>query len=87
MPRSSQRSASLGEGQARLQENGRFALVSVHPGYTVEDIVDSTGFDFDIPDVVPESKEPDADTLALIRGPVAENIRGLYPVFADKVFA
>ena len=68
-------------------EKGRFALVSVHPGYTVDDIVDSTGFDFDIPDVVPESKEPDADTLALIRGPVAENIRGLYPVFADKVFA
>ena len=68
-------------------KKGRFTLVSVHPGYTVDDIVESTGFDFDIPDVVPESAEPDAETLALIRGPVAEQIRGLYPVFADKVFA
>jgi glutaconate CoA-transferase, subunit B len=68
-------------------EKGRFTLVSVHPGYTVDDIVESTGFDFDMPDDVPESAEPDAETLALIRGPVAEQIRGLYPVFADKVFA
>ena len=66
---------------------GRFTLVSVHPGYTVDDIVQSTGFDFDMPNDVPQSKEPDAETLALIRGPVAEQIRGLYPVFADKVFA
>jgi glutaconate CoA-transferase subunit B len=68
-------------------EKGRFTLVSVHPGYSVDDIVESTGFDFDMPDDVPVSAEPDAETLALIRGPVAEQIRGLYPVFADKVFA
>jgi glutaconate CoA-transferase, subunit B len=65
---------------------GRFTLVSVHPGFTVDDIVESTGFEFDFADEVPVSHEPDEETLALIRGPVAEQIRGLYPVFGDKVF-
>jgi glutaconate CoA-transferase, subunit B len=65
---------------------GRFTLVSVHPGYTLQDILDSTGFDFDYVEDVPTSVEPDDQTLSLIRGPVAEQIRGLYPVFADKVF-
>lgn len=68
-------------------KKGRFTLVSIHPGYTLDDIESSTGFEFDKPDNVPVSAEPDAETLAMIRGPVAERIRGLYPVFADKVFA
>jgi hypothetical protein len=52
----------------------------------LQDILDSTGFDFDYAEDVPMSVEPDDQTLSLIRGPVADQIRGLYPVFADKVF-
>ena len=29
--------------------NGRFALASVHPGHTVEEVVENTGFNFEMP--------------------------------------
>ncbi|HBT43509.1 MAG TPA: CoA synthetase, partial [Rhodospirillaceae bacterium] len=32
---------------------GRFRLESVHPGHSVEEVRDNTGFDFDVPDSVP----------------------------------
>jgi len=64
---------------------GRFQLESLHPGVTLEEVHDNTGFDFDVPDAVPQSPPPDAQTLALIRGPVARDIAGPYPQFAASV--
>ena len=64
----------------------RFRLRSLHPGHTLEEVLDNTGFDFDRPESVPETPIPDAETLALLRGPVAERIAGPYPVFAREVF-
>lgn len=65
----------------------RFRLESVHPGHTVEEIREQTGFEFDIPDgEVPETPVPDAASLATIRGPVAEEIAEIYPAFAARVF-
>ena len=32
--------------------NGRFTLVSVHPGHTVEEVIENTGFEFDAPATV-----------------------------------
>ncbi len=64
----------------------RFRLESVHPGYTLTDIAENTGFDFDHDDVPAETPEPDAATLAAIRGPVAEEIAKSYPKFAERVF-
>ncbi len=29
--------------------DGRFTLASVHPGHTVEEVIENTGFDFDRP--------------------------------------
>lgn len=68
------------------KERGRFRLESVHPGHTVEEVADNTGFDYDRPDRVPETPAPDAATLALIRGPVAAEIAETYPRFAARVF-
>lgn len=65
---------------------GRFALESVHPGHTAEEIAENTGFAYDVPASVPETPVPDAATLALIRGPVAEQIAEIYPAFAERVF-
>jgi glutaconate CoA-transferase subunit B len=65
---------------------GRFRLESVHPGHDVEEVTANTGFDFDRPAEVPETPRPDAETLALIRGPVAREIARTYPRFAARLF-
>ena len=65
---------------------GRFRLRSVHPGHTLEEVRDLTAFDFDAPDAVPVTPAPDAHRLALLRGPVAEQIADTYPAFARQVF-
>jgi glutaconate CoA-transferase subunit B len=64
----------------------RFRLESVHPGHAVEDVVENTGFDFDRPDDVPITQAPSAETLALMRGPVAPQLAEVYPQFAERVF-
>src|ERR1700681_4759938 len=51
--------------------NGRFTLVSVHPGHTVEEVIENTGFDFDRPASVPETLAPTPATLKLLRETVA----------------
>lgn len=63
----------------------RFRLRSVHPGHTVEEVRDETGFDFDCPSGVPTTPYPDAATLALIRGRIREEIGETYPKFAASL--
>jgi glutaconate CoA-transferase, subunit B len=64
-----------------------FRLQSVHPGHTVEEVVANTGFEFDLPDEVPETPAPSSETLALIRGPVGAAIAETYPRFAAETLA
>jgi glutaconate CoA-transferase subunit B len=68
------------------RERRRFRLDSVHPGHDLDEVIANTGFDFDHPDAVPETPPPDAETLALIRGPVAHEIARTYPRFAERLF-
>jgi acyl CoA:acetate/3-ketoacid CoA transferase beta subunit len=42
-------------------------LRSVHPGVTVEEVVEATGFALVVPEDVPESRLPTAEELRLIR--------------------
>lgn len=42
-------------------------LQSVHPGVTVEEVRAATGFDLAVPGLVPETPEPTADQLRLLR--------------------
>jgi len=64
----------------------RFRLASVHPGHTVEEILDNTGFEFDRPEIVPMTPSPDAATLRLLRETIAPELSTLYPHFAARVF-
>lgn len=64
----------------------RFRLDSVHPGHSVEEVRDKTGFDFDRPDHVGETPAPDAETLRLLRERVAPELAEVYPQFTAKVF-
>ena len=68
------------------KERRCFRLQSVHPGHSIDEIVEHTGFDFDRPDRVPETPAPDAQTLRLMREVVAPELAEVYPQFAEKVF-
>ncbi len=45
----------------------RMRLVSVHPGVTVEEVRDATGFDLIVRDPVPTTVAPTPDQLAIVR--------------------
>lgn len=63
----------------------RFRLVSVHPGHSLEEIRDNTGFDFECPDEVHETAAPEPGLLAAIRGPIRDEIAETYPRFAAQL--
>ena len=64
-----------------------FRLQSIHPGHTLEEIYEQTGFNFDVPDgQLPNTPIPDADTLTILRGSVAEELSEIYPAFTARVF-
>ncbi|WP_424812670.1 CoA-transferase [Roseococcus sp. YIM B11640] len=67
-------------------DRGRFSLASVHPGETVESVREMTGFTFDIDGDVPETPEPTAEELALLRGSVCDEMMETYPDFCARVF-
>jgi glutaconate CoA-transferase, subunit B len=69
------------------RESGRFRLHSLHPGHAIQEILTSTGFEFDVPEAVFETPVPTPETLALIRGPVGAAIAETYPRFAAEVLA
>ncbi|MGE0799146.1 MAG: CoA-transferase [Lautropia sp.] len=65
----------------------RFGLTSVHPGHTVAEVLEHTGFEFDIPDAGPaQTRLPDAATLSVLRTDVPRHIRGTYPQFTERLF-
>lgn len=68
------------------REAGRFTLKSLHPGVTLEEVRDNTGFDFDAPEQVPETPAPDAALLEELRGTVSHKIADPYPKFAERVW-
>jgi glutaconate CoA-transferase, subunit B len=66
--------------------DGRFTLASVHPGHTLEEVVENTGFEFDRPESVPETPAPTPETLKLMREVIAPQLAEVYPQFAAQVF-
>jgi len=66
--------------------DGRFMLASVHPGHTLEEVVENTGFEFDRPRSVPETPAPTPETLKMMREVVAPQLAEVYPQFAAQVF-
>ena len=64
------------------RERARFRLESVHPGHTVDSVVENTGFKFDMPQSVPTTPNPEPIMLNLISDTVSHQIAELYPKFA-----
>ena len=67
-------------------DRARFSLESVHPGETVESVRDATGFAFDVTGDVPFTPDPTAEELALLRGPICDEMLETYPEFCARVF-
>jgi glutaconate CoA-transferase subunit B len=64
----------------------RFTLDSLHPGETLDGVRAATGFEFDAGEDVPATPEPTDEELALLRGPVCDEMLGTYPEFCARVF-
>ena len=75
-----------GKALFRWQKEKRcFLLESVHPGHTLDNVRDSTGFAFDARNPG-ETPAPTAQELALLRSTVASEIANDYPEFARRVW-
>ena len=68
------------------RKQGRFRLESVHQGYRVDDVIENTGFEFELPTSVPQTPLPTERELALLRELVAPELAQAYPVFSKAVF-
>jgi glutaconate CoA-transferase subunit B len=68
------------------RQRRRFTLDTIHPGHSIEEVRDNTAFEFDVSATVGPTADPDADTLTLIRGPIARQIGEAYPRFVQQVF-
>lgn len=64
---------------------GGFTLRSVHPGFSATDIRSQTGFDYVEPAAVPTTALPDAETMALLRGRIMDELAETYPAFARSM--
>jgi glutaconate CoA-transferase subunit B len=69
------------------RQRGGFRLRSVHPPYSADDIRGNTGFDYEQPKAVPATPQPDAGTLALLRGKILDELSESYPAFAMSMLA
>ena len=54
-------------------ESKKMTLVSTHPGVSIRDIVDNTGFKLIVPDTVPMTGEPSTEELRLLREEIDPN--------------
>ena len=68
------------------KDKHRFRLDSVHPGTTLAQIRDQTGFEFDASDEIPETPAPSKAELEKIRTDVKPEIAANYPEFAARVW-
>ncbi len=65
----------------------RFSLDSVHPGHSVEEVLDRTGFEMHLPPQVKITSLPEPSRLSLLRDRIAGRLEESYPAFARHAFA
>jgi glutaconate CoA-transferase subunit B len=64
----------------------RFVLAFLHPGETRASVREATGFDYDEPEHVPETRGPSASDRAALAGPIRAALEDTYPQFCARVF-
>lgn len=68
------------------RNRARFRLESIHPGHSLEEIQDNTGFIFDQAENLSTTPEPEPEKLQLLRGEIGKLIADPYPNFAERIF-
>lgn len=62
-------------------------LYSVHPGFTVDEVRQNTGFELPFfAGYIGGTEPPSGEELSLLRGPVQEHVAKIYPSFTQKAF-
>lgn len=69
------------------QEKGRLELESVHPGHTAAEVVENTGFPLPLRPDLRETPPPSESELGILRGPVRDKLRAIYPTFVAQAEA
>ena len=64
-------------------EAGELVLASYSPGESVESVRAATGWPLRVRDDVHETEPPSARDLELLRGPVLEQLEGIYPRYVE----
>jgi glutaconate CoA-transferase subunit B len=73
-----------GRSVFRFDRNDRaFRLESLHPGHSVAEVRDNTGFDFAVSPEVVETPVPDDEVLNVLRGTVRDQLAEIYPAFTE----
>ena len=67
------------------RERRRFRLKSIHPGHTLEEILDNTGFEFDPPAGCEITRAPQMTELELIHSEVQRQVAEIYPRLAAQL--
>ena len=67
------------------RERQRFKLLSVHPGHSVEEILDNTGFEIEVPANCEITSLPEPSALELVRSTVRDEVAAVYPRFAAQL--
>ena len=67
------------------RDRRRFKLRSVHPGHTLEEILDNTGFELALPDQCEFTRVPEFAELELVRSKVRQEVAAVYPRFAAQL--
>ena len=65
------------------RNDGAFRLKSLHPGHSLAEVRENTGFDFAASAEVAETPAPDDEALSLLRGTVRDQVAEIYPEFTD----
>ena len=81
--------AALVTGKALFswqRDKRRFRLESVHPGASMDEVRDQTGFDYDVSPAAAQTPQPTEKELEILRTKVAGVIARDYPEFALKVW-
>ncbi len=65
----------------------RLELESVHPGHTIDEVLANTGCALPVPPGVGVTPPPTPEELALLRGPVLDELADTYPAFVARVRA
>jgi glutaconate CoA-transferase, subunit B len=64
------------------RDHRRFRLRSIHPGHSLQEILDNTGFDIEVPTQWYWTPPPLPASLNLIRSRISDEVAAIYPRFA-----